>query len=225
MNDKTLKNLIRQELGLHKKTVNESYVTQAKHYDLRTELLSKKTKDEHQKLLKGYVESLNEVSVKLDTVEKDKASANNSEFRSLKQDEVYNLNAAYLHALYFDNISDLRSIITMDSLSFMRIERDFGSFDEWQKDFVACGLACRNGWAVMVYNFQLKRYMNISIDLHSGNIPLGCYPIIVVDCWEHAYFRDYLTDKKTYIYGMMKEFNWDVIEERINKAERIAKIL
>lgn len=225
MNDKTLKNLIRQELGLNKNTVNESYVTQAKHYDLRTELLSKKTKDEHQKLLKGYVESLNEVSVKLDTVEKDKASANNSEFRSLKQDEVYNLNAAYLHALYFDNISDLRSIITMDSLSFMRIERDFGSFDEWQKDFVACGLACRNGWAVMVYNFQLKRYMNISIDLHSGNIPLGCYPIIVVDCWEHAYFRDYLTDKKTYIYGMMKEFNWDVIEERINKAERIAKIL
>ena len=165
------------------------------------------------------------MSIKLDTVEKDKANSNNSEFRSLKIDETYNLNAAYLHALYFDNISDVRSVITMDSLSFMRIERDFGNFDAWQKDFVACGLASRNGWVVMVYNFQLKRYMNIVIDLHSGNIPLGCYPIIVMDCWEHAYFRDYLSDRKTYIYGMMKELNWNVVEERINKAERIAKIL
>jgi Fe-Mn family superoxide dismutase len=220
---KTLTELIRDELGLNKQ-VNESYVTQAKKYDLRTELLSKKTKEEHQKLLEGYVEALNNTSVKLDTVELENVNPNHSEFGNLKREEAWNMNAAYLHALYFDNISDLRSVITMDSLAFMRIERDFGNFDKWQKEFVACGLASRNGWAVMGYSFMLKRYINIVIDLHDGGIPVGFVPCIVLDCWEHAYYRDYLTDRKTYIYGMMKEFDWKTIEERMMKAEKMAKI-
>tara|TARA_X000000950_G_scaffold288538_1_gene405865 strand:+ start:9352 stop:10029 length:678 start_codon:yes stop_codon:yes gene_type:complete len=224
MNDKTLKQIIREELGLGGETLNESYVTQAKKYNLTTELLSDKNKQEHQKLLENYVKSLNEISTKLDTVSKEDMNPNHSEFRSLKIDEVYNINAAYLHALFFENISDQRSIITMDSLSFMRLERDFGSFDNWQKDFVACALSSRNGWAVTVYCQMLKRYINVVVDLHSQHIPIGSIPIIVLDCWEHSYYRDYLTDRKTYAYGMMKELNWKTIEERFQKAEKISKI-
>ena len=223
MNDKTLQEIIQEELGL--KTINESYVTQAKKYDLPTELLSEKNKKEHQQLLANYVSSLNEVSAKLDTSDRDAANLNWSEFRALKIDEVYNMNAAYLHALFFENISDLRSTITMDSLSFMRLERDFGSFDAWQKDFVACALSARNGWVVTVYSFMLKRYINVVVDLHHQNIPIGCHPIIVVDCWEHSYYRDYLSDRKTYVYGMMKELDWNVIEERIKKADKMSKVL
>ena len=225
MNDKSLKEIIQEELGLKKDPINESYVTQAKSYDLSTELLSNKNKESHQKLLEKYVKTLNEVSTKLDTVSRDEAASNCSEFRSLKIDETYNLNAAYLHALFFDNISDLNSIITMDSLAFLRLERDFGSFDAWQKDFVACAMSSRNGWAVTVYNSVVKRYMNVVVDLHSQNVPFASYPIIVLDCWEHSYYRDYLSDLKTYAYGMMKELNWDEIEERIKKAEKIAKVV
>ncbi len=223
MNNKTLKEIINEELGI-KKQLKESYVTQAKKYNLSTELLSDKSKREHQKLLENYITALNEVSTKLDTIDRDTANPNHSEFRSLKIDEVFNMNAAYLHALFFENISDQRSIITMDSLSFMRIERDFGSFDRWQKDFVACALSARNGWVCTVYSIMLKRYINIVIDLHSQHVPIACIPIIVVDCWEHSYYRDYLSDRKTYVYGMMKELNWIEIETRIKKVEKIAKI-
>ena len=225
MNDKTLKQIIQEELGLTKKPLKESYVTQAKKYDLPTELLSDKNKQEHQKLLANYVSSLNEVSAKLDTADRDSSNLNYSEFRGLKIDEVYNMNAAYLHALFFENISDLKSTITMDSLSFMRIERDFGSFDAWQKDFVACALSARNGWVVTLYSTMLKRYINCVIDLHHHNIPIGSYPVIVLDCWEHSYYRDYLSDRKTYVYGMMKELDWDIIDERIKKADKLAKLL
>lgn len=224
MNDKTLKQIIREELGLRSGTLNESYVTQAKKYNLTTELLSDKNKAAHQALLENYVKTLNEVSTKLDTVDREAANLNHSEFRGLKIDETYNMNAAYLHALFFENISDQRSVITMDSLAFMRLERDFGSFDNWQKDFVACALSARNGWAVTVYSAMLKRYINIVIDLHSLNIPIGCFPIIVLDCWEHSYYRDYLSDRKTYAYGMMKEFDWNEIGTRFEKAEKIAKL-
>jgi superoxide dismutase len=43
--------------------------------------------------------------------------------------------------------------------------------------------------------------------------------------WEHAYYRDYLKDKKSYVFAMMKELNWDVVENRFKKSERISKSL
>lgn len=205
--------------------INESYVAQAGKFNLSTELLSDKTKKQHQELLEGYVRELNDISNKLDTADKLAANLNNSVYRSLKIDETYNHNAAFLHGLYFENISDLSSTISVDSLPYMRLARDFGSFDKWQEDFVACCLSARNGWAMTVYNMQLKRYMNTVVDLHSSNVMIGIIPIIVMDCWEHAYFKDYLANRKPYSFGMMKELNWSKIEERIIKADKIARIL
>ena len=69
------------------------------------------------------------------------------------------------------------------------------------------------------------QYANTVIDLHSQNVMIGMQPIIVVDCWEHSYYRDYLKDRKTYLYGMMKELNWSVIEERVKVSEKIHKAL
>ena len=218
---------IRADLGLdkHDGLVSESYVTTAKKYELRTELLSEKAKKSHQELLENYVETLNSVSAELDTTPKDEANLNNSDFRSLKIDEVYNLNAAYLHALYFENISDVNSRITMDSLAYMRLQRDFGSFDDWQKDFIACAMSARNGWAITVFNAVLNRYINVVVDLHSEHVPIASYPVVVLDVWEHAYYRDYLKDRKSYVFAMMKELNWDTIEERFKKCDRIAKVI
>jgi Fe-Mn family superoxide dismutase len=209
----------------NKDVMSEAYVAQSTKFDLKTELLSDKTKRAHQELLDGYVKKLNEVSAKIDGSDKSSANLNNSEYRSLKIDESYNLNAAFLHGLYFQNISDLTSQITVDSLAYMKIERDFGTFDRWQEDFIACALSARNGWAVTLYNTQLRRYVNTIIDLHSQNVMIGMQPVIVLDCWEHSYYRDYLKDRKTYVYAMMKELNWDVIEQRFQVAEKIHKIL
>jgi len=225
MKKSELKKTIRDSLGLNNKKLNEAYVVQAQKYRLPTELLSEKNKAAHQELMENYVKSLNDVSARLDTVDKDDANLNYSEFRSLKIDEVYNLNAAFLHALFFENVSDVNSVVTMDSLAFMRLERDFGSFENWQKDFIACGLSARNGWVVTVYNTFLKRYMNVVVDLHHQNIPFGSYVCIVVDCWEHSYYKDYLKDRKTYLYAMMKELNWKTIENRFKKAEKINKVI
>ena len=224
MNDKTIKKIIRDSMGIEEKQLNEANIFQARKYQLPTELLSEKLKGAHQQIINQYTEDLSRISIKLDTANRDEANHNSSEFRSLKIDEVDNLNAAWLHALYFQNISDLRSIITMDSLTFMRLERDFGSFDAWQKDFIACCLSVKCGWAVCVYNSFLGAYQNVVVEQNSIGVPFSASPIIVMDCWEHAYHRDYLNDKKAYVYAMMKELQWEVIEDRVKKAEKIAKI-
>ena len=216
---------IRSDLGLEDKKLNESIVAQPKTFRLQTELLSKANKANHVELYDQYIKDFNKISAELDAVDRDSVTSNGSVYRSLKIDETYNLNAAYLHELYFNNISDLGSQIAMDSLAYMRLSRDFGTFDAWQKDFIACCMASRCGWAMTYYNIYTKQFMNCSIDLHSEHVPVGAYPVIVMDVWQHAYYRDYLKDVRTYVFGMMKQLNWNVIEKRVEKADKIALAL
>jgi Fe-Mn family superoxide dismutase len=208
-----------------RENLNEALVAQQKTFNLPTEFQSAATKKAHDGLYLGYLEAFNRISAELDTVDRGDVKSNGSAFRSLKQDETYNMNGVYLHELYFANISDLTSNISMDTLSYMRLSRDFGDFDKWQTDFIACCLAARCGWAVTYFNIFTQTYMNTFIDLHSQSVPVGCIPIIVMDVWQHAYYRDYVSDVKTYTYAMMKELNWGVIEDRIKRAEKIALAL
>jgi Fe-Mn family superoxide dismutase len=205
--------------------LQEAYVVQQDTFSQVSENVSQKTKMAHANLYKGYVESLNRISAELDASNKDEANSRHSTFRSLKLDETYNANAAYLHQLYFKNCFDPHSEIFMDSLAYMRLQRDFGTFDSWQTDFIACALAAGNGWAVCGYNVFLKRYMNVAISHHSGDVMLGFIPLVVLDMWEHAYFHDYLDDKKSYIVSLLKELNWDVIEGRIKSIDEAATLL
>lgn len=222
--------VIKESLAVKKKEnvapsrLAEAYVVSASKYELSTEKLSEENKAAHQELMEGYAKALNEVSAALDTADRDAVNPNNSTFRNLKMDEVHNLNAAFLHGLFFENISDVRSNLAMDSLAYMRLERDWGTFDAWQRDFIACAMSSRNGWVVTVYNLFLKRYMNVVVDLHNIGIPFASVPVIVLDCWEHSYYRDYLKDRRSYVFAMMKELRWEKIEDRIRKAERMAEV-
>lgn len=227
IDEASIKEVIRESLNpgkdQKKEVANlaEAYVVSASKYDISTEKLSEENKSAHQELMQSYAKSLNEVSAALDTADRENANPNNSTFRDLKMNETYNINAAFLHGMFFENISDLRSNIAMDSLAYMRLERDWGTFEAWQRDFIACALSSRNGWVVTTYNFFLKRYMNVVVDLHNIGIPFASMPIIVIDCWEHSYYRDYLRDRKSYIFAMMKELKWETIEDRIRRAERM----
>ncbi len=205
--------------------VKESYVAEPKTYKQVSELVSQKTKTAHVELYKGYVESLNKVSAELDTVDRSVADSRHSALRSLKLDESLNLNSVWLHELFFANCFDPHSEVFMDTKSYMRLERDFGTFEDWQKDAMATALAAGNGWLVCGYNMFLRRFVNTIVTGHSGDAMIGVYPVIVIDMHEHAYARDYLTDKKSYLVTMMRELNWDVIESRFLKAESINEVL
>ena len=215
-----IKDVVRNTLKL-----DESLSAQEKKFTFNSDFLSNDNFQNHIELYQGYLKNFNEISAKLDTVDKQNVNCNHSEFRSLKLDEAFNMNGVYLHELYFANIGDPNSEIKMDSLSYMRLARDFGSFDAWQKDFIACAAASQCGWAITYLNTFTQTYMNAVVDLHSNNMPAGCYPVIVMDAWQHAYYRDYLKDVTTYTRAMMKLLRWPVIEERIQKADKLIQVL
>ena len=224
MKKSELNKIIRNSLNLDElEDLNEGYIARSKTYELNTDMLLAKTKEGHKKLYDSYVEAFNLSNAKLDSSDKRIANDKCSDFRGLKIDEQYNANAAYFHELYFANISDPYSEITTDSIAHMRLNRDFGTFDDWQRDFVACAMSCRNGWALTVYSFFHQKYINIIVDDHSSHL-IPCNVLISLDMWEHAR-RDYLNNKNDYIVAMMREFNWQIIENRFKKNEMMIKAL
>ena len=92
-----IKDIIRNSLKL-----NEAVVSSVKSFSLKTEFLSSGNKENHIELYKGYAKSSNEISAKLDAIDKSSVSSNHSMYRALKLDEAYNHNGVFLHELYFE---------------------------------------------------------------------------------------------------------------------------
>lgn len=222
-----IKDIIREQLGLTQlePRVDESFVAQPKQFNVKTERLSEQTKQGHIELYGGYIEVFNRTSAELDTAPRRDASSAGSAFGSLKRIETYTLNSIYLHELYFANIGDQNSMVYADSIAHMRLDRDFGGFKRWQDDFIACAMSAREGWAVCCLNTFLKRYVNVVVDGDDVGVPVGCFPLIVVDVWAHSYYKDFTTDRRKYVRTMMAELNWKTIEERFVRAERVLDAL
>lgn len=206
-------------------TVEEAYVAQPKTYAMTTSFLSEPAKKHHEQLYTTYADLLGRISAEVDAADKINASAAHSPYRNAKKDEVYALNSTYLHELFFANCFDPNSELFQDAYAFMHLARDWGTFDAWMADFMACALASRSGWVVCGYSLYLKKYVNVCVDGHDQGVLVGIVPVLVIDMWEHAYVRDYAADKKSYLTAMMREIDWEVVEDRVKRVDAIKGIM
>ena len=198
------------------------YIAQPKHYDCPAESVSRATKAAHERLYKGYVRAFNDASARADAALR---GENQDTFREAKRAEAAYANAVYLHELYFANSFDPHSEIMVESLAYMRLQRDWGTFDDWQREMMACGTSSKNGWIVTAYSTFFKRYSNFILDGHDVGSIVGHYPVVVLDMHEHAYAADYADDKLAFIVSQMREIRWDVVEARVRRAEEISNAL
>ena len=227
MKDNTLEKNVMASIDqvLNQNLIKEAYVTVPKKFNLKTEKLSEKIKKTRVEQFEKTVETLNRISAQLDGADLTVADNSiSSGFRNLKMAESYAINDSFLQAQFLENIDDLNSSISMDNLCYLRISRDFGDFDTWQKNFLACARSSRGGYVVTAYSIYLKRYINFIVDNADNGIPFSAIPVIVLDVGKGIYSKDYLNDIELYAKNMMREFDWSVIEERVKKCEKIAKI-
>jgi|LWDU01.1.fsa_nt_gi Fe-Mn family superoxide dismutase len=227
MNSKKLKNEVLKAIDdvlPRKKNLSESYVVEPKKFKLNTEKLSPKVKDARLKHFERTVETLNKISAELEGADPENANKVGSSFRNQKVAEAFAINDAFLQGQFLDNISDLNSTITMDMLCYMRLNRDFGTFDVWQKDFIGCAKSSRDGYAVTAYSMYLKKYINFVVDSADTGVPFSAIPVIVLDVSEGVYYRDYVSNIDSYIKNMMRELDWNVIEARFKNCDKIARV-
>ena len=176
-------------------------------------VINKEQFDAHMRLYEGYINKMNEIDKLLkENSDLDLANSTYSKYRGIKRGETFALNGVILHELYFQNIGSPES--KPDDTVKKFLIRDFGSFEEWEKQFVATAKASR-GWVVLAYDVRSKSFRNISLDAHDvGNIAFST-PILVLDMYEHAYFLEYADKKVDYINNFKKNINWNVINDRM----------
>lgn len=197
----------------------EAYVVSTPKVSSNSQSVSDASKKLMQKKLELFSEELNFVSAKLDSAVRDVAMPDASAFSALKAQEAKLLQSSFLLGLHVTNTGDLKSNLTMDTLAYIRLERDWGTFDNWQKDFVACAIVSQK-FVITAYSLDLKRYINVPID-DCHVMPPSVVPVIVIAVHDWAFTSDYGDDKRSYVFSTMRELNWEKIASRFNRAEAV----
>lgn len=176
--------------------------------------ISRKTIEIHYgKLYQGYVKKWQEIQERLKTIDLSSANATFSEFRELKLEETFATDAIILHEAYFDILGGKGK---PEGEIIDAIAKDFNSFENWQEEFKALGL-CARGWVVLCYDFNDGKLHNYLADVHNQGSIWGTAPILVLDMYEHAYFIDYGSDRKSYIEDWFENLNWSTIDKKFQK--------
>jgi len=178
--------------------------------------ISEKTMTEHYKLYEGYVKKFNEITEKLKTVDLEGANQTFSDLRALKVDLTFALGGVRNHEVYFGHLGG-KGGKPAGPLQGM-IERDFGSFEAWQKDLKATGLAAR-GWAWLVYDWKLEKLFNFIGDAQNTFPVWNCTPLVALDVYEHAYYLDYGTKRADYVDAFFDNLDWATVESTFTQIE------
>ena len=136
------------------------------------------------------------------------------EYAELKRRFGWEFNGMRLHEYYFENLGGKGGIEKSGKL-FKKISEDFGSYEEWEKDFKGVGSMRGIGWGVLYQDGQSGRLCNCWINEHDVGHLAGCTPILILDVFEHAFMIDYGLKRADYITTYFKNINWKAAEGRL----------
>ena len=172
--------------------------------------MSRQTIDFHYgKHLKGYVDNLNRLiagtQLEGDTLEAVVMRSEGALFNNAAQ--VWN------HALFFDGMTPEKSSLPPRLKD--TIIRDFGSVEEFEREFTAAATALfGSGWVWLVEDCNGKLSI---VSTSNADCPMrqGLNPLLVLDVWEHAYYIDYRNRRADFIKEWWNIVDWDKAERRM----------
>lgn len=167
----------------------------------------------HFTLYQGYVTNTNKLLEHLDAMLKsDQAST--PEYAELSRRFGWEFNGMRLHEYYFENMGKEVTKLASDSPLLQKITAEFGSLENWEKDFRAVGAMRGIGWTVLYYDVLGDKLLNTWINEHDAGHLVGCQPLLVMDVFEHAFMIDFGLKRADYIAAFFNSIQWPVVERR-----------
>ena len=179
--------------------------------------LSEKLLKDHFSLYQGYVTNFNKLDQILQDLEKE-GKFGTPEYAELNRRFSWEFNGMRLHEYYFGNLTKESQVLDRQSPLMTAIITEFGSYENWEKDFKAMGVMRGIGWVILYYDQLAKRLFNIWVNEHDVGHLAGATPLLVMDVFEHAYMTDYGINRKEYIEKISACWDWAVVENRFNAS-------
>jgi Fe-Mn family superoxide dismutase len=167
----------------------------------------------HFTLYQGYVTNTNKLMDTLSQMLKE-GKVGTPEFAELKRRFGWEFNGMRLHEYYFENLGGKAGLDKGGKL-FRKLSEDFGSFDNWEKEFKGVGAMRGIGWGVLYQDSSTGKLLNFWINEHDVGHPAGCNPVLILDVFEHAFMIDYGLKRADYIEAFFKNIDWKAAEGRI----------
>lgn len=188
---------------------------EAKKFDSIRQLdgISEKTQTEHYKLYEGYVKKSNEILEKLKTVDSSTANQIFSDLRALKVELSFAIGGIKNHEIYFGHLGGSGG--QPGGALAEAIAKDFGSFENFQKDMKQTGIAAR-GWVWLAYDYDTRTLFNYLGDAQNTFPIWNAVPLVALDTYEHAYWIDYGSVRASYIDAFFKNLDWSVVEKKFD---------
>jgi Fe-Mn family superoxide dismutase len=166
----------------------------------------------HFTLYQGYVSNTNKLIDILASLLKE-GKESTPEYAELKRRMGFEFNGMRLHELYFGNLGSKQPLDKSSKIANQMAE-DFGSYEDWERDFKATGKMRGIGWAILYQDKVTGRLFNQWINEHEVGHPTGCTPVLVMDVFEHAFMTDYGLKRASYIEAFFQNINWSVVDSR-----------
>ena len=178
--------------------------------------ISDETLQIHFGLYEGYVKNTNTLNERLAEMRQNgRNSGADPAFAEVQRRLGWEYDGMRLHELYFDNLTKGTTPLSSGKLHDA-LGSAFGSFEAWQKDFSACGAMRGIGWVIAYQDPTNGQLLNTWVGDHNVGNLAGSNPIVVMDVWEHAWFRDYKpADKSKYIESFLANVDWKACEARL----------
>ncbi|MBA7627318.1 Superoxide dismutase [Fe] [subsurface metagenome] len=167
----------------------------------------------HFTLYQGYVTNTNKLLDSLGAMLKED-KVGTPEYAELKRRLGFEFNGMRLHEYYFENLGGKGTLDKSGKLG-KKLAEEFGSYENWEKDFKATATMRGIGWAILYQDNVTGRLLNQWINEHETGHPAGCTPILVLDVFEHAFMIDYGLKRADYIEAFFNNVNWSVVEARL----------
>lgn len=175
----------------------------------------------HFTLYQGYVNNTNKLMDSLERMVKANETLT-PEYAELKRRFGWEFNGMRLHELYFGNLGG-KSQLNRNGALGKRLAQDFGSYENWERDFKSTGAMRGIGWSILYQDTVTGGLLNLWINEHDAGHPAGCNPLLIMDVFEHAFMTDYQTKKTEYIDAFMRNVNWSVAESRLEQYQQVLK--
>ena len=132
-----------------------------------------------------------------------------------------NAGGYYNHNLYFELMTPNSTGKPSGKLADA-INRDFGSFENFKKQFSDAGAKqFGSGWAWLVSDSSGKLKVGSTANQDNPLMPgmsISGNPILAMDVWEHAYYLKYQNKRADYIDAFFNVIDWNVASDYYERA-------
>ena len=169
----------------------------------------------HKKYYDNLIEALKDQNI--DNLSVNDILANLEKYPKNIREKIRNNGGGHFNHQFFWNLMSPKPKTKPDSKLLKLIEDEFGSFENFKKEFVQTGLdRFGSGWVWLCIN-DGKIKLSSMPNQDNPIIEKCGIPLVGCDVWEHAYYLKYKNDREAYINAWFEVLDWDFPDKIISK--------